>query len=1183
MLPVIGPHGWPWSKNSTSNNQRPLGFYGTHVPAVRRAACPHGAPLVDRKNVVCSSNQRSVVGRSVHRCMAVLMLLAVQQLGVAQDTEGLARLDLLRQADPAALLDGLHVHRHEAGGLWHFLLQHCISELRAVDATGQPDFPTRVAEALDQLLTTRAFSEDLVPLRHIPVRERAHRTELLIELAKARQVERDAHASADYPALLNATTVTTGAIAGCTAFAERFEDRELQRHLTLTEVARTRALPATAWKDRARALGRCTDLFQHHDLLADGFARLALIEAAALALQHDGAVLAESLLSSLGEAHDLPPFARAQLASLRAVLTARRGFDEEAAVHLDHLAGLFVQLKSAPLDTASRALLAEWRLQAADHLLRKQRNAEALVCVREAPLDPAPRAGIAARLSIVAARAALELGRLSEAHADAETALRAAVKISAAEPEAPLRRSLVVEVKVLRADLELRLQRTVTARATLASIDPEALSGAEPELRAERELVYAQMATVEGNLVEALAAVDNAIKVATTPAAADARIRALWAQSRLLAQLGEGDAAIAAAEDAAALAPCASRNPELCNAAARINLATILVSLGRLAEAEAQVPALNAPAEDENAHQRLARARILRLKAEIFWCRNRLNGESMRELAPMRLALADAVDNLAREKYGSASLLAPLDALEVLRGHLLLQELDLCDRGARSGEPYVRAAQSWLETIARDHPHLLNGPAGLEAPALVEALRARDLEARGACGDALDAWRRAARCETQLRAQMGLMAPDGLSMRFEFIHDRIAGLLLERAASLATEGAAREALLELDNLRARSLKIRRVMSSRGGTAGLTESLSWMGARRLLAAGRVVVAHALTTRGAFVLACSAERIACARIALDRDTLMRKLHVWRRSMEWTAAPFQTEVASSEGHALWKILFDPVAHVLTGAREICCLPPAELSGVPFAALLTQPFAPPPGCTDWSRAPFLVARRGIESVAEIPCLATLHAAPKTAAPAPAERVLLVADPVTSLPPLPGSRLEGDLFRRLYGDKASVLAGTAAHRGAVLDELRSSPTIIHFATHAVVGERGGSELALSGSDHKNARLRSADLRHLQLPSRPLVVLASCCSAASHNAGYEGGIGLPHAFLAAGARCVVAACMPVADTASATLLSGFYEELRAQPTRTPGAALCAVQRSCAATARTSWPGHWAPWLAFGHP
>lgn len=1133
--------------------------------------------------MVYSPIPRSVVGRSLRRCMAALMLIAAQQFGAAQDLQLLNRIEVLRQADFAALLDGLQVHRHETGDLWHRLLEHCAGEIGTAGVVGQTDFPARVADALDQLLSTHAFSEDLVPLRHMTASERARRRELLRSLADARQLEREANTPADAALIIKAAARTCDVLTQCRSFARSFEDREFQRHIALTEVARARHAPESAWKERSRALLRCTEIFQHHDLLMDGFAHLALIESAALSLRHENPVLAETQLASLGEVGDLPVFARAQLASLRAVLTARRGFETEAALHLDQLAVLLVQLGSAPLDPTSRALLAEWHLQAADHLLRAQRISEALACVQSVPPDPAPRPGIAARLALVAARAALELGKIAEAHADAEASLRAAAKISAPEPEASLRRPLIVEAQVLRAELELRLQRTVTARATLANIDPVALAGTPAELRAERELTGARLAVAEGKFVEAFAAIDNALKIATTPAAADARIRALWAQSRLLAQLGEGEAAVRAAEDAAALAPSANRNPDLCTEAARINLATILVSLGRLADAEAQLPALSDPAGDETAHQKLTRARILRLKAEILWRRSPLDDACTRDFAPVRLALASAVDILAREQPCVDSMLAPLDALEVLRGHILLQEFDLRDGGAVAGESHVRAAQLWLETIARHHPHLLHGPVGLEAPALVEAMRARALEARGANGEALDAWRRAAACEVQLRAQMGLMAPDGLSLRFEFIHDRIAGLLLERAARLATEGAAREALLELDNLRGRSLKARRVLLSRSRESTIPEPPSWSGIKALLPSGRVVVAHALTTRGAFVLACSAERITCARVALDRNTLLRKLQVWRHSMEWTAAPFQTEVATSEGHALWSILFGPVAHVLAGAREICCLPPAELSGVPFAALLTHPFAPPRGAADWSRAPFLVARQGVESVAEIPCLATLHPRQKASDTAPHERVLLVADPATSLPSLPGSRLEGDLIRRLYGDKANVLSGPAAHRGAVLDELRGSPTIIHFATHAVAGERGGSELALAGTDQRKARLGSADLRSLQLPTRPLVVLASCCSAASPAAGYEGGIGLPHAFLAAGASCVVAACMPIADTPSATLLSSFYEEMRAHPARTPGAALCAVQRTCVAAARTSWPGHWAPWLAFGHP
>jgi CHAT domain-containing protein len=81
----------------------------------------------------------------------------------------------------------------------------------------------------------------------------------------------------------------------------------------------------------------------------------------------------------------------------------------------------------------------------------------------------------------------------------------------------------------------------------------------------------------------------------------------------------------------------------------------------------------------------------------------------------------------------------------------------------------------------------------------------------------------------------------------------------------------------------------------------------------------------------------------------------------------------------------------------------------------------------------------------------------------------------------------------------------------------------------------------------------AAVLAEVDLPRRPVVVMASCSTGlpSRHPAGEL--TGFPAAFLAAGAEAVVGALWPVADAAAAVLMQLFYE--RRQTGLDPAAAL----------------------------
>ncbi|MBK7071765.1 MAG: CHAT domain-containing protein [Myxococcales bacterium] len=125
-------------------------------------------------------------------------------------------------------------------------------------------------------------------------------------------------------------------------------------------------------------------------------------------------------------------------------------------------------------------------------------------------------------------------------------------------------------------------------------------------------------------------------------------------------------------------------------------------------------------------------------------------------------------------------------------------------------------------------------------------------------------------------------------------------------------------------------------------------------------------------------------------------------------------------------------------------------------------------------------------------------------------------------------------------GDR--VLAGAAATPTQVLAAMASA-AYIELHVHGLVdlGRAEASFLALSPEPDGRFALTAADLGRAHLAGAPVVVLAACRAAAATplvNRRWS----LPDAFLAAGARTVIAAAVPIPDDQAAA----FFASLRAR-------------------------------------
>jgi CHAT domain-containing protein len=188
-------------------------------------------------------------------------------------------------------------------------------------------------------------------------------------------------------------------------------------------------------------------------------------------------------------------------------------------------------------------------------------------------------------------------------------------------------------------------------------------------------------------------------------------------------------------------------------------------------------------------------------------------------------------------------------------------------------------------------------------------------------------------------------------------------------------------------------------------------------------------------------------------------------------------------------------------------------------------------------------------------------------------------------IPNLPGSRNEALAIQQIAGPaRTRLVMGFDANREAILDGSIARERIIHFATHGMMDTRHPemSGLVLSmfnkKGEYQDGYLRLSDVYNLKL-SADLVVLSSCESALGKDLGSEGIMGLPRAFLYAGARRVIVSLWKIDDEATVPLMKMFYSRL--QRGEDPARALRGAQLDLLKNTQLSDPYYWAGFILEG--
>ncbi len=263
---------------------------------------------------------------------------------------------------------------------------------------------------------------------------------------------------------------------------------------------------------------------------------------------------------------------------------------------------------------------------------------------------------------------------------------------------------------------------------------------------------------------------------------------------------------------------------------------------------------------------------------------------------------------------------------------------------------------------------------------------------------------------------------------------------------------------------------------------------------------------------------------------------------------------------------------------ADEVLVIADGPLCRVPFETLLPREGAPPWGMSTrfvyGPSASVLLALRGRQRAGRFEGSVLAVGNPALSAnerghAAPASR--------SDRGPLPFAEEEArDIVQLFRGANPQLLLGPEATPERWRKLFPAGFQYLHFATHAVVSDRHPRETALLLS---GGRLALPEIQDLSL-SAELVTLSACDTALGQRVRGEGVIGLPQAFLAAGAGGVVVSLWKVEDRSTAAYMREFYALL--QSGRGAAEALLEVRRARGAlSGDEGHPSRWAPFILVG--
>ncbi len=886
-------------------------------------------------------------------------------------------------------------------------------------------------------------------------------------------------------------------------------------------------------------------------------------------------------------------------------------------------ADLVVDLAETAGSPAARARARRARARA---LAYAGRHEEALGACREAAAlaRGAGEAVEAARCRLAAVPALAELGRLEEAIAEGRAARDAFAEAGEEELAARADANLGT-VFQRRGELHEALRHFERARASLGR-DPvtagqldsnrgEALVhlndfiGAETAYRRALETLEANgvrwgAAIVEGNLAElavrqgrldrALYHFERARRHIESDASAGHLARLLAEQAEAIAILGLADEALR--EYVQALPRLDACGLALEAARARAGLGALLARLGRRDEAENELAA--AARAFEALGHKASGARVDVVRAELAAASGRvaeaaallesalrvagdrpLDGAVVRfhrarlalqggDPGAARAELADALRVVRRLDVAplAADLLHTSGLVALRQGRFDEAVADLAEaveqvervRGSLQAARFRAAFLGDRLAVYQDLVGTLLRRGGPDAVtrAFRAAEQAKSRSLLDALGGAVDLAAHPASsadpAEARLLARVGRLRED-----VNALYSRLEAAQQEGPGPWLT--ALREREAELAGLEAR-------LSSARGVAGLyAPPADLESVRASLPEGAMLLEYFVVGGELIAFTVDGDGAAAHRLEVGTDALGGALRRMRFQMGRVLRPGgagarEARLADDARGVLGELhamLLAPLRDAMGGSTSLVVVPHGALHLVPFAAL-------------WSGGRHVVETHEVLTAPSAAVLVHLARGRREEAPG-AALVVGVADELA-----PRIAVEARRVADVLGTDALLLDGDATAARIIAEAPRAR--LIHLACHG----------RFSLEAPQASGLRLAD-RWLTLPEiYPLrlaadaVILSGCETGRNIVTAGDELVGLLHAFLAAGARAVVASHWRAGDETTASFMTAFYEAWRG---RAPGGAgLCRAlgEAQRRLLGEGLHPAFWAPFFLSGH-
>lgn len=345
----------------------------------------------------------------------------------------------------------------------------------------------------------------------------------------------------------------------------------------------------------------------------------------------------------------------------------------------------------------------------------------------------------------------------------------------------------------------------------------------------------------------------------------------------------------------------------------------------------------------------------------------------------------------------------------------------------------------------------------------------------------------------------------------------------------------------------------------------------VGIGSVLAPDEAVITYLVAPERLIIFVVRSDRVVGRELRIAASALEGRVRLARGMLDDPTIP--PEEADPVLRALATELLEPVTGELVGVRRLIMVPHGVLNYLPFSALS----APGGG--------YLVQRYVLLHLPSAAHLVELRR------PVHGQPYLAARIPVTAFAPrpddLPATTREVEAIGNVLGG-VRILVGRRASEPALRRALGDAG-VVHVASHGVLNRANPlfSRIELGGrggpQGYDDGRLEVHEVLALRIAS-PLVFLSGCETGLGPGSAGQFAPGedyqtLASAFLAAGARGVIATLWRVGDVGAAVFAERFYRRLADDG---PAEALAEVQRDMLGGPRFRHPYYWAGYRLTGN-